>query len=68
MSLYSNPIYFQEHLLDCSAPEDTPPDVSDLLGAYKNVTNPDNYNVLERFRKLPTKNKNDKNSQRLIDE
>ena len=51
MSLYSNPFYFQEHLLDCSAPEDTPPDVSDLYGAYKNVTNPDNYDVLERFRK-----------------
>jgi hypothetical protein len=39
--------------LDISAPEDTPQDVNDLLGAYKNVTNPDNYNELERLRKKP---------------
>ena len=58
MSLYSNPVYFQEHLLEISAPDETPPDVNDLYGSYKNVTNPDNYNNLERLRMKPNpKNK-----------
>ena len=60
MSLYSDPAYFQEHLLDLSAPEDTPADVNDLYGAFKNVTNADNYNCLENLRMKPnSKNKVD---------
>ena len=50
MSLYSDPKYFHDHRLDLSAPEETPAEVTDLDGAFKNVMNTDNYNTLEHLR------------------
>ena len=53
MSLYSDPKYFHEHRLDLSAPEETPVEVTDLDGAFKNVLNNENYNQLEHLRMQP---------------
>jgi len=51
MSLYSDPSYYKDYLLDLTAPKEFPEDIKDLDYAFKNLLKGDNWNHVEFLRR-----------------
>ena len=55
MSLYQDTGYFTEYLTDLTAPNESPAEVQDLDGGFRNVMDGKNYDLLQHLRIKPKK-------------